>query len=753
MSDAPQRILDALDVGVVIHDADDRIVYANARASELLGITADEFTSRTSQDVRWDIVGTDGKRVAPEDLPPQRARTGVVVRGQVLGVARPGSPGRVWILCSAIPEMDAKGGIDRVVVTFSDFSVAQNAFREQEATYQSAFRSMSEGLVVFNADGSIRTANAAAERVLGLTADQMTSRHATDPRWRLINPDGSPAGPDDIPSELALRTGAPVAERVLGVHRPTGELAWLQVRADPLRELGDGRVVGAIATFADITREREIALALDASRAQVQRVLDAVPGVVFQYLRPLDSDGGFVFLGGRTRELIGLDHEQLQARPERVLEHLPAEVLAGLRARAVEAARTRCTFEQEIPFRRPDGELSWLTVHCVSEQTPDGRLTTGVVLDATESHRLADALRQRQQREAMGEMAAGIAHNFNNMLAVVIPSLELARATANERTGALLADAEQAAYRAADLVRRMMTLVRVDTPNAEGTTDLAPIVREALHICRETFDRSITIDEDIRVTHAVVRGEASALQQVVLNLCLNARDALVGCPHPRLAVTLTPYGDQAVQLVVRDTGRGMAPPTLARAGEPFFTTKEPGKGTGLGLATAIATIMESGGTWNIDSVEGRGTTVTIRCPLVRADTPAELITAPVAAPVPSHTVLVVDDEPLVRTALGRQLEFAGYKVALSASAEDALRAIHEQRIPSLGSILLDLSMPGMSGTQALPLFRAARPDVPVIVLSGHIADPAALVGAALVLQKPVAHAALVDALHRVTGEG
>jgi two-component system cell cycle sensor histidine kinase/response regulator CckA len=749
MSDAPQRILDALDVGVVIHDADDRIVYANARASELLGITHDDFTSRTSYDVRWNIVSPDGRRVDPEDLPARRARMGTVVRGQVLGVRRPDSSERVWILCSALPEMDAEGGIARVVVTFSDFSVAQNAFREQEATYQSAFRSMSEGLVVFNADGSIRSANAAAERVLGLTVDQMESRHATDPRWRLINPDGLPAAHDEIPSEVVLRTGQPVADRVLGVHRPTGELAWLQVRADPLREPGDARVLGAIATFTDITREREISLALDASRAQVQRVLDAVPGMVFQYLRPVDSDGGFVFLGGRTQELIGLDHEQLQARPERVLEHMPAEVLARLRTRAVEAALNGGTFEQEVAFRRPDGDLRWLAVHCVSEQTADGRLTTGVVLDATESHRLADALRQRQQREAMGEMAAGIAHNFNNMLAVVIPNLELARATANEQTRALLGDAEQAAYRAADLVRRMMTLVRTNTPNAEGTTDLVPVVREALHICRETFDRSITVDEEIRVTHAVVRGEASALQQVVLNLCLNARDAMAGGVRPRLAVSLEALGDEGVQLVVRDTGRGMAPATLQRAGEPFFTTKEPGKGTGLGLATAIATITESGGTWSIDSEEGRGTTVTIRCPLVRAEPSAEVASAPAATPVAAHTVLVVDDEPLVRMALGRQLEFVGFRVVLCASAEDALRAVQEARIPTLRTILLDLSMPGMSGTQALPLFRAARPDVPVIVLSGHIADPAALGGAALVLQKPVPHAVLVDALQRV----
>jgi PAS domain S-box-containing protein len=180
-------LLHALDIGVVVQDRQLRIVYANPKATSLLGISADEITTRTTADERWDVITPEGTPVHADGHPGPRAlRSGEPVTDVVLGVRRFNDSKRVWILVSAMPHHDASGAVDRVVISFSDVSQAQRSLREHEAMYQSVFRSMSEGLVIHNMDGTIRAANAAAERVLGLTVEQMTGRSPMDPRWRLV---------------------------------------------------------------------------------------------------------------------------------------------------------------------------------------------------------------------------------------------------------------------------------------------------------------------------------------------------------------------------------------------------------------------------------------------------------------------------------------------------------------------------------------------------------------------------------------
>lgn len=747
-----QQTLRALDVGVVVQASDLSIVYANPKATEMLGIAAAEMTSRTTVDTRWDVIEANGDAVAPENHPGPRAlRSGEPVRGVILGVRRGDSPERAWIQVSAIPERSSSGAVERVVITLSDVSDAHREYREQDAMYQSVFRSMSEGLVIHAPDGSIRAANAAAERVLGLTVDQMSGRAATDPRWRLMTTDGAAADATVIPSEIARRTGQPAGETILGVSRASGAPAWVAVRADPMFDPGDAVLRGIVATFTDITAERETTLALEASRAQIQRVLDAVPGVVYQFLRPTEGPDRIPFLAGRIREVLGVDPELAGANPK-LLPRLFGESEQELLLANLEASIAKQeVFDYVLSITLPDRGLRWLRIHGMPERTDEGMLYTGVILDVTEEHQMAEALRRRQRREAMGDMAAGIAHNFNNMLAVILPNIEMAQDEATPETRASLADAARAASSAADLVRRMLALGRVEPTAADAPVDLAAITREAVHICRQTFDRGITIVDDIALPVAFVRSSASELQQVVLNLCLNARDAMVGGDRCHLFVRLEADGADAVTLTVRDSGHGMSYDTLQRLGEPFFSTKGPGRGTGLGLASAFHSIADAGGTWRVESTPGVGTAFFVRLPLVAPQTNDDLASSPSQYAFPAGVVLLIDDEPMVRTAVARQLTRGGVRVKLAESAEVALDWLRDVREEPVLAVILDLSMPGLSGVQALPQIRSHLPRVPVIALSGYVPDAQELTDAALILQKPISGRELLNALQSVIG--
>lgn len=251
------------------------------------------------------------------------------------------------------------------------------------------------------------------------------------------------------------------------------------------------------------------------------------------------------------------------------------------------------------------------------ERLPRGTLWTAIMLDVTGEHDLSEALRRAQRREAMGDLAAGLAHNLNNMLAVVLPNIEEAQASPAEAS-ALLVDAASATRRAADLVRQLLYIARGDTRSQGETCDLGLVTDDVVALCRRIFDPAIKLRLVRSGGAARVRGSAAHLQQVVLNLCLNARDAVTGVEGARIDVRLT--GDASrVVVSVEDNGCGMDAATLQRLGDLFFTTKEPGRGTGLGLATVLQTLRDVDGTLDVRSEPGRGATFAISVP--RAEGP------------------------------------------------------------------------------------------------------------------------------------
>jgi CheY-like chemotaxis protein len=279
------------------------------------------------------------------------------------------------------------------------------------------------------------------------------------------------------------------------------------------------------------------------------------------------------------------------------------------------------------------------------------------------------------------------------------------------------------------------------------------LVHQVLRICRRTFDRRIAIEEAAPASLLPVRAGRAALEQVLLNLCLNARDAMEGEVSPRLALrVLAAPAPGFVRVEVQDNGCGMSPEVRQRLGEPFFTTKPPGRGTGLGLTSAFGIVRELGGRIEVESEVGRGTTFRVCLPL--ADTTPTATTPPsvvASAPDVRGKILVIDDEHLIRTTASRMLTRLGYEPVLAEDGARGLAAL--ERDPEVLAVIVDVSMPGLSGPEVLARVRASRPDLPVILSSGYLADGVDVSTASAVLTKPYDSSGLVAVLAQVLGRG
>jgi PAS domain S-box-containing protein len=408
---------------------------------------------------------------------------------------------------------------------------------------------------------------------------------------------------------------------------------------------------------------------------------------------------------------------------------------------------------------RGDGQVRWVA--------PVGRLTRnergepvrlrGGVVDVTERMQTEEHLRKVQKLDALGTLTAGVAHNFNNALAVVLPAIETALADpsvhASPNTRALLGEAAGASQRAAQLVAQLMTSAGQRPDGAQEPLDLARLLAGVVSMCRQTFDRRYVIDLLIEKSPAWVIGDPAALEHVFLNLLLNARDALSArTTSPQIAVELRE--DELVRVVVSDNGPGMSDAVASRLFEPFFTTKPHGQGTGLGLATSRATVQAHGGKIEITSRAGAGTRCEITLPratLAASERPREAAVAPGTA-ASSH-ILLVDDEQSIRSVTKHILEAEGHAVTLADSASQAVELAQQGARVDL--VLLDCSMPGWPAARAVTELRARLRGTPILFFTGqHVSDAdAALVEDVLLKPLSVAelHAAVQRWLPRVAG--
>ena len=377
-------------------------------------------------------------------------------------------------------------------------------------------------------------------------------------------------------------------------------------------------------------------------------------------------------------------------------------------------------------------------------------------------------LLERQKMEAIGRLAGGVAHEFNNLLTVVLGNLsqlqrELQAAPATTEVQLdMLRDAIGAADRATEMTQQLLGLARRARPS-DVPVNVSALVEDLGRLVGRTLVRDIDIKLEIE-PGLHIRGQAPELQQALLNLCLNARDAMVrggvltlrvrrlGHDDPRRLRDGLPRGS-FVEIRVEDTGVGMDPETLKHVFEPFFTTKSQGEGTGLGMSIVHGIVTGHGGHIDVQSQPGRGTTIAVFLPCVEAPAfrPPPPPTKPGLVRGPSHTVLLVEDEDALRRSVTRMLQHLGHRVFSAADGVEAVD-LFRRHIAEVDLVILDVSMPRQSGAQTFEALRAISPTIKVLLSSGYHGDhlePALRASVDGFLPKPYSLQQLVDALKTV----
>jgi PAS domain S-box-containing protein len=427
------------------------------------------------------------------------------------------------------------------------------------------------------------------------------------------------------------------------------------------------------------------------------------------------TDRTYVRVNTAFAELFGRTPDEIVGRSA---EELNVEEDVANRA-ALRAKLERDGVLQGERFRRVDasGRVRDFVFSAVPLQLDGERLLLFATVDVSETARLEAQLRQSQKLDVLGRLAGGVAHDFNNMLTGIMAASELiAMSLADE--DALhdeVAVIRDSAGRAASLTKQLLMFSR-SQPLSLQVFDAHQSVREALALAERTFDRRIELDIALMAPRAAIRGDAALLQTVIMNLLVNARDAMPDGGRLRIA-TSVPDASQ-LRIDVTDTGHGMPPDVAERIFEPFFTTKPAGMGTGLGLSVAFGIVREHGGDLQVRSVEGVGTTISVLLPLVPSDEQLTEIPTRSASVTPGRArVLVVDDEPMVRGTMARALRLAGHTVHVAEDGASAVALVVAGE--PIDVVVLDLVMPGIDGVETLRRLRAHTPDLPAIICSGY----------------------------------
>jgi PAS domain S-box-containing protein len=548
--------------------------------------------------------------------------------------------------------------------------------------------------------------------------------------------------------EAALASRQPTTYETIA-RAPDGTTDWYFTTVGPI--IDHGVLTGLTLVCTNVSRVKRAEAELSSSRAQLEVALDAGGVGIWRW----DAIRDVVEWDDRLCRMFGLTQKNAPRTRAEFLALVPVEHQGRMGAHIDAAVQTGHYPDFDLPAGTPSAPR-WFIIKGGTVRDALGAVTglLGGVLDVTGLRTLEEQVRQTQKLEAVGQLSAGVAHNFNNMLATIVPTLELAKARLEGSDRALAESALQSALQASGLVKELLAFSHRGAPNRGTTEPLGVVVRRAATLCEGTFEQRVRVELGDLDAAEGVDVDGAHTEQALVNLLMNARDAVEELAADRrtifvrarrlsgseVAAVHAEARGEYVELQVEDRGRGMKAGIRRRIFEPFFTTKAHGKGTGLGLSTAWAAAKAQHGFLDCESTEGAGTIFRLLLPRSAAPGgPGQAsLTPPQASP--GAVVLVIDDQPNVLASTVKLLELMGFRAIGASSGEEGVRLAKSQNV---NVVLLDYSMPGQPPQTTLAQLREIDADLPVISFSG-LGRP--LEGATLSLPKPATGEQLEQAL-------
>jgi PAS domain S-box-containing protein len=748
---------DALDVAVCLLDPAGTVRCANRALAGLLGRPLPEITGRRYEELVREAVGAVGVPSAAEVF-----RTGREVTGEVAARGR-------WFRVKAAPVRDEGGAVSHAVYRWVD--VTERRRTEQLIRTEHAFRKAVEdsllvGVTIVSPDGRQTYVNPAFCRMVGWGAEELLGAQQPFVYW----PPEESGKIRAVWEEAAGRGGAREAVE-LRFRRRNGERFPVSVLISPLGE--SGRVSGWLAAVYDLSEHRRAdweRTRLLRERAELADQLGLLLESTAEGIYGVDRDGRCTFINRSAARMLGWSPGELLGQRVHGLIHHRRPDGSALP-------------EEECPFCHPPpegqtarrkGEVLWrrggdcfpveFSSHpIVHEGVPAGAVVS--FADLSDRELLEEQLRQAQKMEAVGRLAGGVAHDFNNLLTAIngYSELLLGELPEGDHAAELVEEIRKAGERAAAVTRQLLIFSRRQVV-VPSVLDLGAVLTDMEKMLRHLIGADITCTVRPATRPALVKMDRGQVQQIVLNLAVNARDAMprggeltiqtgevdLDAPYARRHVDVRP--GPYVLLSVTDTGCGMTEEVRVHLFEPFFTTKEVGKGTGLGLSTVYGIVKQNQGHIEVDSTPGRGTSFKIYLP--RAAEPGATAEPERNSPRPrrgSATVLVAEDEDMVRGLIRMVLQWNGYKVLEARDGGEALE-LCEQHSGPIDLLITDLVMPQVGGCDLAVKLQQRRPGLRVLYISGYTGESFSKLdlvsGGSSFLQKPFTP----DALAQTVGD-
>ncbi len=609
-----------------------------------------------------------------------------------------------------------------------DAADAEAALARSEQRFRRLVEHSSDVITLLDREGRITYSSHSLNPTLGYDPGEKVGHSVFD----LMHPE------DRARAEPLLREVMAHPDRVAraDVRARHKDGSWRELEVVAVNRLEDPGVGAVVVTYHDVTDRKRVEEQLRRANNRLEAVVQASPLPIIS----LDPDGMVLTWNPAAERLFGWTAAEVVGRPLPIVPEEKEEECRAARRRVLQGQHFTGV---DLIRRKRDGTAVTVNLFAAPLQDVEGRVAgiLAVIEDVTAVKRLEQQFFQAQKMEAVGRLAGGVAHDFNNLLTAILASTDLLLETLPPehpgREDAL--ETRKAALRAADLTRQLLAFSRQQVL-APRVLSLNDVVTEMDKMLRRLIGEDVELRTVRTENLGAVRADPGQLEQVVVNLAVNARDAMpkggrltietanVALDEPYAMARTVVVPGAYVMLAVSDTGTGMDAATQARLFEPFFTTKPKGRGTGLGLATVYGIVKQSGGYVWAYSEPGRGTTFKIYLP--RVDAPVE---PPAAAPVDrgslrgTETILLVEDQEEVRKLTRRMLEARGYTVLVAASGQEALRIgetlrgrRHSDQPRGLIDLLVtDVVMPGMSGREVALLLAPPHPKMRVLYLSGY----------------------------------